>query len=216
MPDIPHLHRGAASGRPDRRRGAGALLIMACALAAGLVVLVATNLVTVIGAVDGLQSTRRTAQVSVAPPASAADRAWSSAMCTSILGWKQEIHRDASSLNLAFGPVARIQDAVAATTRMVARLSELGLPPGAQSSQAGADAARLRADVQARLHTLESSAGDVAAGHLDALGTLIAALGHDAGAQAPLVAELHRIVTADLGLSLAETRACRQLVGIPV
>jgi hypothetical protein len=31
-----------------------------------------------------------------------------------------------------------------------------------------------------------------------------------------VVSELRHLVTVDLGLSLAETRACRQLVGIPI
>lgn len=156
------------------------------------------------------------AQTSLAAKRSAADAQWASATCTNILDWKNEIERDGTSLDLGLGPSARIKDAIAATNRMLSELDTLGLPPTASGSQARAEIERLRGDLESRLRTIEGTAGSVANGNLLAIGTLVGELENDRVLGPQIVSELRRVVSVDLGVSLAETRACRQLVGIPI
>ena len=78
------------------------------------------------------------------------------------------------------------------------------------------DQPALRAEIDSRLRDLQIAAGGVAGGNLAAIGTLLNDLGSAGVAGAHEVTELRHLVSVDLGLSLAETRPCRQLVGIPV
>ena len=145
-----------------------------------------------------------------------ANEQWASALCTNVLAWKTQIEHDATSLDLGFGAPSRLRNATSATTRLLNQLSELGLPPGAQSGGARAQANQLRADLGSRARSLESAATSVERGNLAAIGTLVSDLESDRTMAPVLAAELQRVVSVDLGLSLAETRACRQLVGIPI
>jgi hypothetical protein len=146
----------------------------------------------------------------------AANRQWASAFCTNLLDWKTQIERDGTSLDPRLGPLARIKDATAATTRMLSKLNTLGLPPAGQSSQARAEANQLRTALQSRALKLKSDAASVASGNLAAIGTLVGELNDDKAMSTEVGNELQRVVSVDLGLSLAETGACRQLVGIPI
>jgi hypothetical protein len=192
------------------------VVLMMGGVAAVLLVAVATAVITLAGALGGTQPARATAQTSLAAQRTAADRLWASNACTDVLAWKNEIHHDDSSLSLGFGPVARVQDAIAATRRMLGQLDRLGLPPAAQTSEGRAQTAQLQAALASRLRTLEGAASSVASGNLAAIGTLIADLSDDSSVGTQVVAGLRRVVSVDLGLSLVETRACRQLAGIPV
>jgi hypothetical protein len=146
----------------------------------------------------------------------AANRQWASALCTNLLDWKTQIQRDGTSLGLGLGPAARLKDAAAATKRMLSKLDQLGFPPAGQSSQARAEANHLRSVLGSRALKLETDATSVASGNLAAIGNLVADLNSDKAMRTAISNELQRVASVDLGLSLAETGACRQLVGIPI
>ena len=186
----------------------------------GLLITVAAALVAIsTGAISlpfASSATKSGVGVALAADRSAADQRWASSLCTNVLDWKNELKRDGTSLDLGFGAVARIQDAIAATNRMLSQLSGLGLPPGAQSGQARAQTIQLRAELESRLRKIEGVAGSVASGDFGAIGTLVSDLESDTGLGKQLRNELGHVVSVDLGLSLVETRACRQLVGSPI
>jgi hypothetical protein len=190
------------------------LLVMASIIGA-VTVAISTGAVKVPGLSGGSRKTQPSEQATLAAQRTAAEAQWASATCTSILAWKNELQRDGTSLNLGLGPSARVHDAIAASTRLLSKLDKLGLPPGA-SRQARAELAQLRADIASRLSSLEGAAGSVAGGNLAAIGTLLGDLESDKVLPGQIAGELQHLVSVDLGLSVAETRACRQLVGIPI
>jgi hypothetical protein len=206
---------GAARGIRVGQRLGRVLLIMG-GITAAVLVAVSTNAITVPGSQDSTPSPDSNAQAALAAKRMAVDQLWASATCTNILNWKNEIHHDATSLNLGFGPVARLHDAIAATTAMSNRFNKLGLPPTAHTAQAQAEIGQLRSDIESRVHNVEGAAGGGASGNLAAVGALLNDLEADTAVGTQIVEELRHVVSVDLGLSLVETRACRQLVGIPV
>jgi hypothetical protein len=188
-----------------------------CGVAAIALVLVSTGVVKIPGLHGGSARAETGAgDTSLAADRLAADRQWATATCTNLLAWKAEIERDGTSLNLSLGAVARVKDAIAATNRALNELDRLGLPPSAQNASAQAEVEQLRSDIESRLRNLDSAAGSVVSGNLGAIGTLLGDLESDGGVGSTITAELRQVVSVDLGLSLAETKACRQLVGIPV
>jgi hypothetical protein len=195
----------------------GRVFVVIGGLGAAVALAFSTGLVTLprVGGV-GARSTNASAQAALAAERVAATRQWASATCTNILDWKNALHRDATSLNLGFGPVARVHDAVGATTRMLNQLTAIGLPPTPQAAQARAEIAQLRSDIEARGRSIEGAAGSVASGHLAAIGTLLSDLEGSRSMGTRVAGELRHVVSVDLGLSLAQTRSCRQLVGIPI
>ena len=141
--------------------GRGLLITVAAALLA-----ISTGAITL-----PFGSSRRPAiGTTLAAERSSADQRWASGLCTNVLDWKNELTRDGTSLNLGFGVVARIQDAIAATSRMVDELNRLGLPPGAQTAQARAEIRDLRSELESRVRGIEGVAGSVAGGNLAAIG----------------------------------------------
>jgi hypothetical protein len=178
---------------------------------------VLSGLIALPGAHQGAQTaSAATASAGGTAGTAAANEQWASGLCTNVLAWKNEIQHDATSLDLGFGAVSRLRDATAATTRLLDQLGELGLPPGAESGGARAQIDQLRADIQSRARNLEGAAASVESGNLAAIGTLVSDLKSDEAIAPALAGELRRVVSVDLGLSLAETRACRELVGVPV
>ena len=99
---------------------------------------------------------------------------------------------------------------------MLNEINTLGLPPTARTAQARAAINHLRADIESPAHNLAQAAGSVASGNLAAIGTLLSQLQNAQGVGPQIVSELRHLVSVDLGLSLVETRACRQLAGIPI
>jgi hypothetical protein len=182
---------------------------------AAAVVVLASGAISLPGLGNGAQA-RTSSQAALAAEREAANSQWAAATCTNILDWKKEIERDGTSLDLGFGPSARIKDAIDATRRMLTELDNLGLPPAAQNVQARAQIEQLRSDLQSRLEAIEGTASSVASGNLLAIGTLVDDLASDKVIGSQLASELSHVVSVDLGLSLVETKACRQLVGIPV
>ena len=66
------------------------------------------------------------------------------------------------------------------------------------------------------MRNVEGTAGSVANGHLAAIGALLSDVDSDTVVGTQVVNELRDVLSVDLGLSLVETRACRELVGIPI
>ena len=188
---------------------AGSVAGVAVVLAASL------GLFTLPGTHAGSQSAQASDAASVAAQRMAATKRWASTACASVLDWKDEINHDATSLNLGLGAMPRIQDAITATTRMLKEMDTLGLPPSARSGQARTDLERLRSDLDARVRTIKGDAHRVTSGNLTAIPALLSDLNSDRATVPQLAGALRRVVSVDLGLSLAETRACRQLAGIP-
>ena len=225
----PIAHSQGASQRDDgptpaRRipigKGLGWTVLIMCGLAAAVLVAVRAGAITLPGALPGAhgggQSSQAGTQTSPAAQHLAADRLWASTTCTNILNWKNEIHHDATSLDLGLGALARIQDAIAATTRLSNQVSTLGLPPGAQTARAKSEIDQLRSDIQGRVHAIQGAASSVAGGNLAAIGTILSDLQSDTVVGSEIAGQLRHVLSVDLGLSLVETRACRQLVGIPI
>jgi hypothetical protein len=212
----PHQPVAPATARESSlRKTLGRVLPIIGGIGAAVLVAVSTGVITVPGAQDSTQSTQTNAEASLAAKQRAANQLWASATCTNILDWKNHMQRDATSLDLGLGALARIQDAIAATTRMQNELNKLGLPPAAQTAKARAEINQLRSTIASRIRNIQGAAGSLASGNLAAIGTLISTL-NDTIVGPQIVNELRHVVSVDLGLSLVETRACRQLVGIPI
>ncbi|MBV8998954.1 MAG: hypothetical protein JO304_07835 [Solirubrobacterales bacterium] len=160
-------------------------------------------------------SSQSSSRPTLAAQRAAATQQWASAFCTNLLSWKNEIQRDGTSIDPGLGPAARINDAVAATTRALSQLDTLGLPPG-QTAGARAETMRLRSKIESRARKLQGDAGSIAGGNLGAIAALLGDLQSDGAIGTQIGGELQRVVSVDLGLSMAETRACRALVGIPI
>jgi len=143
----------------------------------------------------------------------AANQQWASATCSTVVGWKNEIQLDLRGLTLGLGAIPRVQDAIGATTRMVNSIEKLGLPPALQRAQGRAQVDQLRSDVRSRVRGIESAASNVAGGNLGAIGTLLSDLGNAPSMEGQIVGQL-RDVASELGVSLASSPSCQQLVGL--
>jgi hypothetical protein len=196
-------------------RLARVLLVIGGVIAA-VTVAISSGAVKIPGLPDGSQKAQPSDQPTLAAQRTAADKQWASATCTSIVNWKNQIQRDGTSLNLGFGPSARVKDAIAATTRLVSELDKLGLPPGAGTAQAQAELNQLRSEITSHVRELEGAATSISGGNLAAIGTLVTDLENEKVLSTQIAGQLRHLVTVDLGVSLVETRACRQLVGIPI
>jgi hypothetical protein len=156
---------------------------------------------------------RVSTQQAVAAGQWAANQRWASVACLTVVGWKNEIQRDVRGLTFSLGAIPRVQDAIGATTRMVDSIERLGLPPALQSVGARAQVDQLRSDLQSHVHGIESAASSVAGGNLGAIGTLLSDLGNAPSVEGQIVGHV-RDVASELGVSLASTPSCRQLVGL--
>jgi hypothetical protein len=201
---------------PDNKvyKRLGQVLLAVIGVGGALLVAVSVGAITLPGTHSGTPTAQARDLVSLADKRTAANRQWASATCTSILSWKNEIHRDAANLDLGLGALPRIQDAIAATTRMLNKIDKLGLPPSVQTGEARADADRLRSDLQGRVREIEDDARSVAGGNIAAIGTLLSDLKNDRAVGPQMVDRLRQIVSVDLGLSVIQIRPCQQLIGI--
>lgn len=194
----------------------GRVVLTMSAVVAAVVVVIGSGAITLPGFGGTSKAAQASDQAVLAAERTAADKQWASATCTNILAWKNDLKHDGTSLDFGFGPGARIKDAISATDRLMNQLSQLGLPPGAQSTQAQAQLNQLRSDIDSRLRGLEGTASSVAGGNFGAIGTLVGDLENDKVLGTQVAGELSHVVSVDLGLSLAETGSCRQLVGISI
>jgi hypothetical protein len=165
----------------------GRVVLVMGAVTAVLVIVLTNGLIALPGSGNGTQTAKASDRTSLVAQQEAADKQWASSACTSILDWKNELHRDETSTNFSFGPLARIKNAIAATKNMLGELDRLGLPAGAQSARMRTDLSQLRSELES---------------------------GNLPGPQ--IAGQLRNLVSVDLGLSLVETHACRELVGSPV
>jgi hypothetical protein len=192
----------------------GQVLLAIIGVGGAFVVAVSLGAITLPGTHSGTQSAQARDLVSPAATRLAANEQWASAVCTSILGWKNEIRRDATNLDLGLGALPRIENAITATTRMLNRIDKLGLPPAVQNGQARADVERLRTDLRARVREIEDDARGVASGNIPAIVTLLSDLKNDRAVAPRMVDRLRQIVSVDLGLSAVQIPPCQQLVGV--
>jgi hypothetical protein len=167
------------------------------------------------GAVEapGSGNAKVSAQQAAAARQMAANQQWASATCSTVLAWKNEIQGDMHGVTLSLSAIPRVQDAIGVTTRAMDSIEKLGLPPALQSAEGRAELDQLRAAVQSHLQGIESAAGSVAGGNLEAIGTLVSDLRNAPSMGRQVVGHL-REVASELGVSLASTPSCRQLVGL--
>jgi hypothetical protein len=143
----------------------------------------------------------------------AANQRWASATCSTVVGWKNEVQYDLHGLTLSLGAIPRVQAAIGATTRMVDSIEKLALPPALQSAQGRALVEQLRSDIQSGAHGVESAASSVASGNVGAIATLLSDLENARSIEAQIAGHL-RDVASELGVSMASSPACRQLIGL--
>ncbi|MBV9417259.1 MAG: hypothetical protein JO363_19895 [Solirubrobacterales bacterium] len=205
------MSSSAARNPPVLIRLVRVLLTMGAVVTAAALA-VSTGVVKLPFAHHSSQSSSRT---TLAAQRTAANQQWASVFCTHLLAWKNEIQRDGTSIDPGLGPVARVNDAIAATTRALGQLDKLGLPPG-QTAGARAEMMQLRTEIESRARKLQGDAGSIAGGNLGAIAALLGDLQSDGAIGTQIGSELQRVVSVDLGLSMAETRACRALLGIPI
>jgi hypothetical protein len=186
-----------------------AVVFILGALAAATAVALGTGAVKLTGSGTARASTQQAA----AARQMAANQQWASATCSTVLGWRNEIQNDLHGLTLSLGAIPRVQDAIGATTRMVDSIEELGLPPALQGAQGRAQVDQLRSDVRSHVHGIEGAASSVAAGNIGAIGTLLSGLGNTQSMERQIFGHL-RGVASELGVSLASSPSCRQLVGL--
>jgi hypothetical protein len=179
------------------------------ALAAATAAALSTGAVKLPGSGNAKVSTQQAA----AARQMAANQQWASAACSTVVGWKSEIQRDLHGLTLSLSAIARVQDAIGATTRLMDSIEKRGLPPALQHARGGALVDQLRSDVQSHVHGIESAATSVAGGNVGAIGTLLNDLGNLPSVGGQIVGRL-RDVAPELGVSLASSPSCRQLVGL--
>jgi hypothetical protein len=191
----------------------GRVVLVVSAIAAAAVLAVTTGVIT-LGFGPGGESAQARAQTSLVAKRSAVDQRWASVACTSVLDWEDALRHDATGLDLGFGPLARIKNAIAVTGLLLSDLDTLGLPPGGQTASARTDLAQLRSTIESGLHELANAAGSVANGNVLGIGILVGDLAKDRAVAGEISSELGHFVSVDLGVTLAETPACGQLVGI--
>jgi hypothetical protein len=180
---------------------------------AALAAVIALALGAGAGKSPGTAGSKVSAQQAAAARQMAANQAWTSATCSTVVSWKNEIQRDLHGLTLSLGAITQIQDAIGATSRMVDSIEKSALPPALQGAQARAEIAQLRSDVQSQMHGIESAASGVASGNFTAIGTLLNSLGNVPTTARRIVGHV-RDVASELGVSLAASPSCRQLVGV--
>jgi hypothetical protein len=211
----PHEHI-PATARSLAAIWRGRALLTIAIIAAAVLLADRAGVITFPGTKQSAADSQTGAEAVLAAKRAAATQQWASALCSNLLQWKTAIQRDATSLDLGFGAPARISDAIATTTHTLSALDKLGLPPAGHGARARAETNELRYEIASRVKSMKDAAGSLAGGNLAAVGTLFGDLKQDTAAGTQVVSEIRHIVSVDLGLSLAETRACRQLVGIPV
>jgi len=208
-PSAPAPSDPAAPGRASLVSRVVPVVFIVCALAAAIAVALGAGAVTL----PAGRSAKVTAQQAAAARQMAANQQWASTTCSTVLGWKNTIQRDIHGLTLSLSALPRVQDAIGATTRAVDSIKKLGLPPALQSAEGRAALDQLRSDVQSHVQSIESAATSVAGGNLGAIGTLLSDLGNAPSTGSQIVGHL-REIASQLGVSLAASPSCRQLVGL--
>ena len=117
---------------------------------------------------------------------------------------------------LSFGAQPRLNDAIGATHQLANRLTRIGLPTTQQSSQAQHHFERLASDLQTQLTKAGTAANQLKSGNTAAAHALVHDLGTETGSIVAPLTDLHQVSLTDLAIATLETKACRQLSGIPI
>ncbi len=186
--------------------------------ATGIAAVAVLGVMLVTGYWSGGPNSVRTAYTSPSTTANTeeADQQWADTACTSVLDWKNDLHNDATSVNLGFGPMARIDNAINSTQRLANELTTNGLPPTGRTAQARRQFAALGGELQTQLARVRSAAGQVESGNPLAALAAVENLKADSGLATDVVGTVRRLASVDLGLAVVETSACRRLAGSPV
>jgi hypothetical protein len=145
-----------------------------------------------------------------------ANQTWANAVCTSMLAWQKQIHRDQTSLSLPVRPQVRLGAAIAATRRLARALTRIGLPETLRTPDAEQHFQQLGSAVQAQIGELVTAANTLQNGNVAGAGVIVSDLGSDAGLVNALLGNLQNASITDLGIAALETRACRELAGISI
>ena len=186
--------------------------------ATGIAAIAVLGVMLVTGYWSSTPNSVRTAYTSASTTASTeqADQQWADTACTSVLDWKHDLHSDETSVDLGFGPLARIDNAITATQRLADELTSLGLPPSGRTAQARRQFAALGSDVQTQITRIKSAAGQVESGNPLAALAAVENLKADSGLATDVAGAVRHLASVDLGLAVIETSACRRLAGSPV
>ena len=147
---------------------------------------------------------------------SQANQRWANTVCTNVLAWQKQVHHDETSLNLALGPRARVDDAIGATRRLASELTALGLPATQRASRAPTQFGTLGSAVQTKLTEARAAADKLESGDVNAAGVLIGDLPGRADLAVALLNDARQLASTDLAIAVAETKTCRQLAGVPI
>jgi hypothetical protein len=147
---------------------------------------------------------------------SQANQRWANTVCTNMLAWQKQVHRDETSFNLAFGPRARLDDVIGATRRLASELAALGLPATQRGSRAQTQFGKLGSAVQTKLTEAQAAADKLETGDVNAAGVLISDVPAGADLAVALLDDAHQLASTDLAIAVVDTKTCRQLAGLPV
>ena len=144
-----------------------------------------------------------------------ANQRWANAACTDMLAWQQQVHHDETSLNLGFGPRARLNDAIETTRRLVNELTLLGPPVTQRKSHPPAQFRQLGSALQTKLTDAQTAANKLENGNVDAATALITDLPGGVDRAAALISDARQLAPTDLAIAVLETKTCRQVTGLP-
>ena len=140
-----------------------------------------------------------------------ANREWANAVCTSVGVWKKQVHGSYTSLNPTFSPNERLHQAIGATQLLVTQLKNIGLPDTKQGQEAQQQLEKTADDLQTQLDQIESSAKELESGNTAGAKKLLGQLDALTRSLVASLKGLRSVVSSDLAVALATTKACRDL-----
>ena len=147
---------------------------------------------------------------------SEANQRWANTVCTDMLAWQKQVHHDETSLNLGFGPRARLNDAIETTRQLVNEITILGPPASRHESRDQAAFQQLGSAMQTKLTEAQTAANKLENGNVDGATALISDLRDGASLAAALISNARHLATTDLAIAVLDTKTCRQVAGLPV
>ena len=140
-----------------------------------------------------------------------ADQEWANAVCTSVGAWKKQVHESYTSLNPSFSVQERLHQAIGATQLLITQLKTIGLPDTKQGQQAQRQFEKIADDLQPQLNQIEADANKLKSGDTEGAKKLLSQLAALTGSVVTGLNDLRKVVSGDLALALATTKACRDL-----
>ena len=142
-----------------------------------------------------------------------ANEEWANAVCTSIGAWKKQVHETYTSLNPTFSIQERLHQAIGATQLLITQLKTIGLPDTKQGQEAQKQFEKVADDLQSQLNQIEAEAKQLRSGDTEGAKKLLSQLAGLASSVVTGLNDLRKVVSGDLAVALAETKACRGLSG---